>query len=83
MVARGIAQVDAAMVKTYAKNLWALLEEADFTERKAFLGSFIERIEVNKKRVATYYNLPYHKVCHQGNKWKFHLLRPLVELGLQ
>jgi site-specific DNA recombinase len=49
MVAWGIAQVDVAMVKTYAKDLWSLLEEADFTETKAFLRSFIERIEVNKK----------------------------------
>jgi site-specific DNA recombinase len=58
MVARGIAQVDVPMVKTYAKDLWSLLEEADFTETKAFLRSFIERIEVNKRQAASYYNLP-------------------------
>ena len=58
LVARGIAQVDVAMVKTYAKDLWSLLQEADFTETKAFLRSFIERIEVDKRQVAAYYNLP-------------------------
>lgn len=58
MVARGVAQVDVAMVKTYAKDLWSLLEEADFTERKAFLRSFIKRIEVNKRQVVAYHNLP-------------------------
>ena len=32
--------------------------EAEFTERKAFLPSFIKRIEVNKKQVTVRYNLP-------------------------
>ena len=36
----------------------SLLEEADFTERKTFLRSFIKRIVVNKKQVTIYYNLP-------------------------
>jgi len=58
MVARGIAQGDVAMVKTYAKDLWSLLEEADITKRKAFLRSFIKRIKVNKRQAAAYYNLP-------------------------
>jgi len=54
MVAQDIAQVDVAMVKTCAKGVWSLLEEAEFTERKAFLRSFIERIEVNKGQVTGY-----------------------------
>ena len=58
MVVRGVEQVDAAMVKAYAQDLRGLLEEADFTERKTFLRSFIERIEVNKKQVIVRYNLP-------------------------
>ncbi len=58
MVARGVEQVDTAIVKAYAQDLRALLEEADFTERKAFLRSFIKRIEVNKEQVTIYYNLP-------------------------
>ncbi|HUV45672.1 MAG TPA: hypothetical protein VMW45_01220 [Dehalococcoidia bacterium] len=48
MIAQGVDQVDVAMVRPYAQNLRSLLEEADFTERKAFLRSFIKRIEVNK-----------------------------------
>ncbi|MBA7695809.1 hypothetical protein ES703_104448 [subsurface metagenome] len=58
MVVRGVDQVDVAMVKTYAQDLRSLLEEADFTERKAFLRSFIKRIEVNRKQVIVHYNLP-------------------------
>ena len=58
MVVRGVEQVDVAMVKTYAHDLRSLLEEADFTERKALLRSFIKRIEVNKKQVTVHYNLP-------------------------
>ena len=48
MIAQGVEQVDVAIMKTYAQDLRSLLEEADFTERKAFLRSFIKRIEVNK-----------------------------------
>ena len=58
MVARGAEQIDAAMVKAYARDLRDLLEEADFTERKAFLRSFIKRIEVDKEQVTVYYDLP-------------------------
>jgi len=49
IVARGIEQVDTALVKAYAQDLRSLLEEADLTERKAFLRSFIKRIEVSKR----------------------------------
>ena len=45
-------------MKTYAQDLRGLLEEAGFTERKAFLRSFIKRIEVNKEQVTVHYNLP-------------------------
>ena len=58
MIARGAEQMDAAMVKAYARDLRGLLEEADFTERKAFLRSFIKRIEVNKEQVTVSYDLP-------------------------
>jgi len=58
MVARGAEQMDAAMVKAYAGDLRDLLEEANFTERKAFLRSFIKRIEVSKEQVTVYYDLP-------------------------
>ena len=58
MVVRGVEQVDVAMVETYAHDLRSLLKEADFTERKALLRSFIKRIEVNKKQITVHYNLP-------------------------
>ncbi len=58
MIARGVEQVDVAIVKPYAQDLRGLLEEAGFTERKAFLRSFIKRIEVNRKQVTVHYNLP-------------------------
>jgi len=51
MVVRGFEQVDIATVRTYAQDLRGLLEEADLIERKAFLRSFIKRVEVNKKQV--------------------------------
>jgi site-specific DNA recombinase len=58
MIARGVEMVDAARVKAYAQDLQGLLEEADFTERKTLLRSFIKRIEVNEKQVTIHYNLP-------------------------
>jgi len=35
-----------------------LLEEADVAESKAFLRSFIKRIEINNSQAVIYYNLP-------------------------
>ena len=58
VIAQGVEQVDVAIVKTYAQGLRGLLEEADFTERKAFLRSFTKRLEVNKEQVTVHYNLP-------------------------
>ena len=50
MVAKGEEQINMNMVKTYAKDLRVMIEEASFTERKAFLRSFIKRIEINKRK---------------------------------
>lgn len=58
MIDRGAEQVNAALVKACAQDLRSLLKDADPTERKVFLCSFIKRIEVNKKQVRVYYNLP-------------------------
>jgi hypothetical protein len=58
MAARGVEQVDAALVKSYARDLRQLLEEADLIERKVFLRSFINRVEVHDGRVSVYYRLP-------------------------
>jgi hypothetical protein len=66
MVVRNVELVDLKMVETYAQDLKVLLQEADFTERKSFLRSFIKRIEVNEKQVVVHYNLP----LPQGRKMK-------------
>lgn len=58
MVIQGVGQVDVDIVKAYAQDLRGLLEESDFTERKAFLRSFIKRIEVNNEQVTIHYRLP-------------------------
>ena len=51
MVVQGIEEVDIDIVKSYTKDLKSLLEESDITERKAFLRSFIKRIDINRDRV--------------------------------
>ena len=60
MVAQGVeeVEVDIDTVKSYTRDLKSLLEESDITERKAFLRSFIKRIEINRDRVIVYYHLP-------------------------
>ena len=58
MAVRNVEQVDSAVVIAYARDLRGLLEEAGFTERKAFLRSFIERIEISEKQGVVHYSLP-------------------------
>jgi hypothetical protein len=58
--------------------LRSLLKEADFTERKPSLRSFIKRIEVNKKQVTVHYHLPMPK----GERSKEQMgVLPIVTLG--
>ena len=58
MVVRRVEGIDVNTVKAYAQDLRSLLEEADITERKVFLRSFIKRIQVSKDEAKVYYNLP-------------------------
>ena len=58
MVVHGATHVDAEIVKSYAEDLKSLLEEADITESKSFLRSFIKRIEIDKSEAVIHYNLP-------------------------
>lgn len=46
------------MVRSYAEDLRSLLEESDFTERKAFLRSFVKRIDIDKDKATVHYHLP-------------------------
>ena len=57
-ITRGIKHVDAEVIKSYARDLKSLLEEADIAESKAFLRSFIKRIEIDKSLAVVHYNLP-------------------------
>ncbi len=57
-ITRGIKHVNAETIKSYAKDLKSLLEEADIAESKAFLRSFIKRIEIDKSQAVVHYNLP-------------------------
>ena len=57
-VTQGIKHVDAETIKSYARDLKSLLEEADIAESKAFLRSFIKRIEIHKSQAVIHYNLP-------------------------
>ena len=58
MVAQGVEEVDINTVKSYTRDLKSLLVESDITERKAFLRSFIKRIEINKDEAIARYHLP-------------------------
>jgi len=58
MVARGVDQVDLSVVQRYARDLRNLLEDSDFTERKAFLRSFVKKIVVEQEEVTVHYKLP-------------------------
>ncbi len=57
-ITRGIKHVDAEAIKSYARDLKSLLEEADIAESKAFLRSFVKRIEIDKSQAVVHYNLP-------------------------
>ena len=58
MVVQGVQHVDCEMVKSYAQDLRGLLEEADFTESKTFLRSFVKRIVVDGSKAKIQYRLP-------------------------
>ncbi len=58
MIVHGVEEVDMDVVKSYARDLKALIEESDIAERKSFLRSFIKRIEINGDNVVVYYHLP-------------------------
>ena len=75
--ARGIRPVDAPTVKSYAEDLKNLLEEAEITESKAFLRSFIKRVEINKSEAVIHYSLP----MPQGDQDQLVGVLPMVTSG--
>ena len=50
--------MEAGVVRSYAEDLKAILEDPDAATSKAFLKTFIKRIEVDKDRVTVNYTLP-------------------------
>ena len=76
-ITQGIKHVDAETIKSYARDLKSLLEEADIAESKAFLRSFVKRIEINKSQVVIHYNLP---VPYEGETQAVGVL-PMVTPG--
>jgi site-specific DNA recombinase len=58
MVATGEERIDIEMVKTFGQDLKAMIEEANIPERKAFLRSFIKRIEINGDQARVTHKLP-------------------------
>ena len=63
MAAQRAMHVDAEAVKSYAEDLKSLFIEADIIESKAFLRSFIKRIEINKREDVIQYKLPVPPNC--------------------
>jgi site-specific DNA recombinase len=55
---RVVKHVDVETVKAYARDLQRLLGEADFLESKAFLRSFVKRIEIDGGSAKVHYILP-------------------------
>ena len=49
---------DPEVVREYAQDLKALLEESSIMEQKAFLKSFVERIEVDNSEIKVIYTIP-------------------------
>ena len=78
MVAQGVEEVDINIVKSYTRDLKSLLEESDITERKAFLRSFIRRIEIDKDKVMVHYHLP---LPNNENRKAAEEVLPIVTLG--
>ena len=77
-VTRVVKHVDAATVKAYARDLECLLGEADVVESKAFLRSFIRRIEIDGESAKVHYILP---VPPDGRMKESLGVLPMVTLG--
>ena len=52
------APLDAAALEKYVEDLQSLLGSASFLERKAFLASFVRRVEFDKRQVRIEYTVP-------------------------
>ena len=55
---QAIELADPEVVREYVQDLKALLEESSIVEQKAFLKSFVERIEVDDSQTKVIYTIP-------------------------
>ena len=78
MVVQGTEHVEIEVVKPYAKDLRNLLEETDSTLTKAFLRSFVKRVEIDDKKVTVHYNLP---IPPEGGERQPEVVLPIVTPG--
>ena len=58
MLVQGPSHVDGEMITAHARDLKAILEEADLITSKAFLRTFIKRIEIKGDEGVIRYTLP-------------------------
>ncbi len=58
MVADGNDSFNLEMVKAYANDLKQLLNESQITDCKAFLKTFVKKIETDSRKVSLKYTLP-------------------------
>jgi site-specific DNA recombinase len=77
-ITRVVKHVDAEIVKGYARDLERLLGEADILESKAFLRSFIKRIEIDGGSAKIHYVLP---MPPDGRMKESLEVLPMVTLG--
>jgi site-specific DNA recombinase len=77
-ITRVVRHVDAEMVKAYANDLQSLLGEVNILESKAFLRSFIKRIEIDGGSAKIHYVLPMppDKMTHESVE-----VLPMVTFG--
>lgn len=68
IVVERVQQVKLSTVQAYADDLRNLLSEAEATERKVFLKSFVKRVVVSEKEVTVDYKLPLPTGCTSGER---------------
>jgi site-specific DNA recombinase len=78
IAARGVEQLDVALIQKRARDLRKLLVESELTERKAFLRSFVKRLETDGKSVTVRYKLP---LVPGPSGWNDVAVLPIDNLG--
>ncbi len=68
MLTQGPKHVDAETIKAHARDLGAILEEADLASSKSFLRTFVKRIEINGNDAVIQYTLPVPPAGETGDR---------------